>query len=115
MLCTQEACRLESRQLSEKEFMAQVIQIALLTGWLVYHTHDSRKSAGPGWPDLAFCHPGRGDFFMAELKTAKGRLSREQQIWLAALRKSHIECYVFRPEDMDFIIARLTSYPHVHN
>jgi hypothetical protein len=36
---------------TEKQFMAQVIQLARLRKWLVYHTHDARRSVA-GFPDL---------------------------------------------------------------
>ena len=37
--------------LKESDFQRAVIEMARLHGWLVYHTHDSRRSA-PGFPDL---------------------------------------------------------------
>jgi len=92
-------------RISEKAFQAQIVELARLTGWLVYHTYDSRQSC-PGWPDVAFCHPGRGEFFMAELKSTHGRISEAQQGWIDALRKAGIECHVWRPSDFERVIVQ---------
>ena len=92
--------------LSEKRFQQQVIDLAHLAGWLVYHTYDSRRSA-PGYPDLALCHEARGQYLLAELKSDRGRLSPAQQRWIQALQRAGIECHIWRPGDFDAIVARL--------
>ena len=43
--------------MTEKQFMAQVVELAKLKGWLVYHTYDSRRSE-PGFPDLCMVRKG---------------------------------------------------------
>ena len=43
--------------ISEKEFLAQVRQLARMFGWKTYHTHNSAFSEG-GFPDLVLV---RGD------------------------------------------------------
>jgi hypothetical protein len=50
-------------------------------------------------------HEQRGLIF-AELKTTKGRPSETQLHWLRILHP-HAECYLWRPEDIDFISERL--------
>ncbi len=97
--------------ITEKMFLQQVIDLAHLTGWLVYHTFDSRRS-GAGFPDLILI---RGkQLLAAELKSEKGRLSPAQQQWLDALSKAGVEVAVWRPSDLDTaIVARLTSCPQV--
>ncbi len=98
---------------TEKMFLQQVIDLAHLTGWLVFHVHDSRRCPGPGFPDLTLVHPQRG-FLMAELKSATGRLSPAQAAWLDALHAAGVEVAVWRPGDLDgAIVARLTSCPQV--
>lgn len=67
---------------TEKAFMAAVVEIAKLYGWLVYHAHDSRRSE-PGVPDLLLCKPPRVIF--AELKRRGGRVSPAQRFWLEQL------------------------------
>ncbi len=93
------------QSIREKDFQQQIIEIASAYGWLVYHTYDSRRSQ-PGYPDLTLVHPTYG-FIVAELKTEKGRLRPAQQQWIAALQANGVECYIWRPRDLDFISKRL--------
>jgi hypothetical protein len=91
-------------KLTEKEFMAQVRQLAHLWGWRTYHTHDSSRS-DEGFPDLVFVkcrrpgHPTPRRAFYAELKTAKGKLRPEQNEWICDLRAAGEEVYIWRPSD----------------
>jgi hypothetical protein len=81
--------------------MASVIRYAELRGFLVYHTFDSRKSP-PGYPDLCLCRASR--LIYAELKVGAGRLSADQERWLAALRAvPRVEVYCWYPADWDAI------------
>lgn len=89
--------------MTEREWQAQVVDAARLMGWRVYHTHDSRRSA-PGWPDLALV---RDRLVMAELKTQTGRVSPEQQQWLALLDAAGVETHLWRPSDLDEVLAVL--------
>ncbi len=90
--------------LSEKQFMAQVAELFRLQGFLVFHTHDSRRSE-PGYPDLAMVKEKTGRLVYAELKVAKNRPTPAQEMWLAALKKSGVEVYVWYPEDFPEIVA----------
>jgi hypothetical protein len=86
-----------STRLSEKHFQAQVLRLAKLSGWLTYHTFDSRRSA-PGFPDLVLVKPPAVLF--AELKSASGRLRPEQGAWLESLRGCEsVEARLWRPGD----------------
>lgn len=93
---------------SEKSWQSAVVEYARLTGWLVYHTHDSRRSE-PGYPDLTMVRQGRLVF--AELKTDKGKLRPEQQTWIRELQECEHsldddgrvyfpEVHVWRPRDI---------------
>lgn len=86
----------------EKDFQQQIIDLARLAGWLVYHTRDSRRSA-PGFPDLVLARGQRVIF--AELKRSeKETLSDEQETWLKTLRSAQgVETYLWRPENWDEI------------
>lgn len=91
---------------SEKDWQLQVIELAELYGWRVYHTFDSRRS-NPGWPDLVLCRPTSGELLYVELKTDKGRLSAAQRAWLDALAACGQETHVWRPRDFDAVHDRL--------
>jgi protein-disulfide isomerase-like protein with CxxC motif len=85
-------------RLSEKDFQQRIIDRARALGWLVYHTHDSRRSAA-GFPDLVLARNGQMVF--AEVKAEKGRVSDAQEEWLAALRHNpYHQVYVWRPSDL---------------
>lgn len=85
---------------SEAQFQAAVIEYATVCGWLIYHTHDSRRS-NPGFPDLVLCRSGAVIF--VELKSQKGRVSAAQQHWLDALPHTR----VWRPSDWNEIEQEL--------
>lgn len=89
--------------ITEKQFQAQVMQLAKLRGWNCYHTHDSRKSAA-GFPDLVLV---RRKVLYAELKSEKGELSPEQERWIAALLEAGQEVYLWRPSDWPEIMKVL--------
>ena len=96
-----------TRPISEKEFMAQVVQYARLCGWAAYHTHDSRHSA-KGFPDLVLARAGRpgggGRVVMAELKVGRNEPTEEQQAWLDVLGAvPGVEVYLWRPTNFDDI------------
>jgi hypothetical protein len=80
--------------ISEKEFMAQVVQYAKLRKWLVYHTHDSRHSA-KGFPDLVFVRDT--EILFVEMKSDKGKLTPEQEVWVDALVAAGQQVAVWRP------------------
>jgi hypothetical protein len=92
----------------EKAFLAQVVRVARRQGYLVYHTHDSRRSA-PGFPDVCIVEakPGPGRCFLWECKTRTGKLSMDQQIWLRALDGKNVDARVVRPGDLEEIVKLL--------
>lgn len=86
-----------TRSVSEKAFMQQVIDLATLRGWLVYHTYDSRRSS-PGFPDLVLVR--HNTLLFAELKTEKGKPTGAQKQWLEALRNVEtISPNLWKPSD----------------
>ncbi len=90
---------------SEAHFQAAIVDLARRLGWLVYHTHDSRRSQA-GFPDLFMV---RGEHALAaELKSATGRLSPEQTEWIARLRMAGIDAHVWRPADKAKIVEILS-------
>jgi hypothetical protein len=61
----------------------------------------------PGWPDLVLWRAGQ--FLVAELKSARGRLRPEQRDVLATLAAAGVDARVWRPADWPEIEALLTA------
>lgn len=96
---------------TEGDLQRWIVELAGYTGWLVYHTHDSRRSE-PGFPDLVLVHPRRGELVFAELKSDTGRVSHEQRAWLEALAECQAQrnpprVFEWRPGDSAEIEAVL--------
>lgn len=97
----------------EKPFQARVIQLAKFHGFeLVYHTWNSQRSA-PGFPDLVMVSTRHGRILYRELKSTKGRVSKEQQAWLDALVANGQDAGIWRPADLlsGRIVAELRAAP----
>ena len=92
--------------MTEAELQGTVLDAARLFGWIVQHNADSRR-AYAGWPDLVLGHPERKEVIVWELKTAKGRVSKEQAEWLTVLSEAGYEARVIRPDDLEYAIDRL--------
>ena len=93
--------------ITEKQFTGQVRDLAETLGWLFYHPWLSMRSAH-GWPDVAMVRPPR--LILAELKTDTGQPTAAQHEWLSALQECPgVECYLWRPSDMDEIVRILRS------
>ena len=89
-------------EITEKEFMAQVVELAKALNWTVYHPYDSRRSSY-GYPDLTMVRPPRVIFM--ELKNEKGRLTIPQEWWQDDLKKCPgVEYYERRPSDWNEIV-----------
>jgi hypothetical protein len=81
---------------SEQSFQQQVIDLALLRGWRVYHTWTAVNSP-KGFPDLVMVRRPRVVF--AELKREDREATPEQQAWLDDLRACGQETYLWKPSD----------------
>src|SRR5436309_1092831 len=92
-------------EILEKEWQAQVVDLARTFGWREYHTYNSRRSA-MGFPDLVLL---RDRSVFLELKREKGRLTEDQQGWFRALLVAGCEAYVARPRDLDALALILAS------
>lgn len=89
--------------MTEKVWQQTVVELAQLNGWLVFHPFDSRRST-PGYPDLTLV---RDRVVFAELKTEKGRLTPDQELWLERLEGAGAETHVWRPSQFDEVAAIL--------
>ena len=93
--------------MKEEAFRQQVRQVARMYGWTMqYHTYNSRRS-DPGWPDEVLIHPLRHRAIFAELKTDTGKLTSGQRAWLTSLAACGLETALWRPKDLDKIVAIL--------
>jgi len=87
---------MQAKAMTEAELQAVVLAAAKRLGWLAYHTHDSRRSQ-PGFPDLVLVR--REVILYRELKTMRGRLTPDQQVWIRALADAGVDAAVWRPSD----------------
>jgi hypothetical protein len=95
--------------MSEKDFQRQVIDLAHILGWAVYHPWLSKFSER-GWPDLAIVKPPR--LVLAELKTEKGKLTEHQVRWVDLLTNcAGVEVYVWRPSQLHGEIVQALRGP----
>lgn len=85
--------------MTEKAFQSHVERLARWHRWDFFHVYDSRRSK-PGYPDLHLWHPVHGQLFR-ELKTMKGRQSKDQLEVEASMRAAGIDVGVWRPADLD--------------
>lgn len=99
MLTAAEHSALVAARMSEDALQTQVLAIANVFGWLAYHTHDSRRSQ-KGFPDLVLVNTRQRRILFRELKSAKGKTTAEQKIWLAALASVGLDAGVWRPADL---------------
>ena len=84
-------------EVTEKDFMGDVLAGAKLLGWRTFHVLDSRGSAA-GFPDVVAVRGSR--LIMAELKRQNGRVSEDQQGWLDDLGKVQtLDTFLWRPSD----------------
>lgn len=91
--------------LRESDFQRQVLDLAKMFGWRVYHPMLSKWSER-GFPDLTLIRPPRVIF--AELKRDKGRTTVHQDEWAALLLACPgVEYFLWKPADFETIAERL--------
>ena len=91
--------------LTEKQWLHQVTDLAKLYRWRTYHPWLSIHSAR-GWPDLALVRPPR--LVLAELKTDRGKTTPSQDEWLELLGACPgVEVYLWRPADFNDVVRML--------
>ena len=92
----------KKRNNEEKTFQLQIIALARKYNWDVYSVPDSRTVTSKGFPDLILMHSSKKLIIAAELKTEKGRVTKEQHKWLTGFRQ-HVPTYIWRPNQFNFI------------
>lgn len=98
--------------MTESAWQAMVVELMGYTGWRYYHTWSSIRSAA-GFPDLVALHPDSGDRLVAELKTDTGKATAEQLQWLTWFEACGIDAYLWRPEQLEEVRARLQRHPRI--
>ncbi len=97
--------------IDERRLQNAIVDAARLKGYMVFHTRPALSAKGwrtpvqydgKGFPDLCLVGPER--IIFAEIKSEKGKLSREQEHWLAGLAKvalatDHVRVCVWTPAD----------------
>ncbi len=91
-------------ELTEKQFEAQIKDLAKLYGWKYYHTWRSIHSPA-GFPDCVMVRDA--GLIFAELKVGKNQPSIEQYIWLESLARAGQDVFLWYPEDFDEIVEIL--------
>jgi hypothetical protein len=99
--------------LTEREWQAQVTDLAEVYGWQWLHLRAAMTAhgwrtpisgpLGSGWPDLVLVHPRRHLFLLVELKSNVGRLTGEQRAVHEVVRQSGLEVEVWAPRDFSLV------------
>lgn len=98
--------------MTEAMLQSSILELARTHRLQAFHCYDSRKSTGPGFPDLVLCGPGGVVF--AELKNDVLAPTPEQMTWLGTLVEGGAEAYLWRPEQwidqtIQGVLARLAK------
>lgn len=91
------ADRVSLDTITERDWQRTVVEYAHLRRWRTYHTHDSRRS-DPGFPDLVLV---RDRIVLAELKSERGRMTKDQWAWHDQLLTAGVEVHLWRPSDWE--------------
>ena len=100
----------------EKDWQQTIVDLAVLHRWRVMHVRTTTGKGGThttptsivGWPDLFLWHEDRGPLAV-EVKSEKGRVTKNQREVLRSLEAAGIPTAVWRPSDWDVVVEELTS------
>lgn len=85
--------------MQEDELLRQILTLARQYDVLPFHCYDSRKTTGPGFPDVVLA--GKRELVFAELKTEYSTLTTSQTDWKYRIMSSGNVYEVWRPKDVD--------------
>lgn len=93
------------RSITEREYQKQIVELARMSGWVVFHHHDSRRQVAPGvfvgdkdakgFPDLILLRPPQ--VLVIEVKRELGKTTPEQDEWLQRWSECGVPTFVARP------------------
>lgn len=96
--------------LLERDFQLQVTDLAEALGYEWAHFRPAKTShgwrtpvagtLGAGWPDLVLASPRRRRVVLAELKSATGLVSSDQERVHDVLRRAGMDVRLWRPDDL---------------
>lgn len=106
------------RLVTEDEFQAQIVQLARLTGWLVYHSPRNMPRVNrsgqlfieditPGFPDLVLVRRRDERALFRELKRETERPTSAQMEWIVCMTAAGLDAGWWRPSDWPEIEATL--------
>lgn len=106
--------QIKDRAILEKDFRAQVDELAEILGFGWMHVDPLRAaggiwktpthgSLGKGWLDSVYIHRLTGRTLWVEFKRELGKTSPDQERVIAFLKGAGLEVYVWRPSDWDSI------------
>lgn len=90
--------------MTEANLMEMIRQMCRLLGVDAFHVHDSRRSWGPGFPDLVMV--GGSGILYRECKGSDGVLRPEQRRWGAVITRAGGDWAVWRPCDLQSGVIR---------
>lgn len=107
------------KDISEADWQDQIVDTLHLHGWKVAHFRTSMTAGGRhmtaiqydarGFPDLVCTHAGAGDVMVIECKREYEQATPEQLQWLTWFEAVGIDAYVYRPSQVDEMIARVAA------
>src|SRR5678815_5945866 len=102
-----------TQHVSEAAFTAQVINLARWYKWRVVHfrpgmTKRGRwvtavQGDGVGFPDLFMVRASDKRIVAAELKSANGKPTQAQLLWISDMLVAGVEAFIWRPADINEI------------
>lgn len=98
------------KRMTESQFTETVIELAKYNRWMVSHFRAARTERGwrtplqghAGFPDLILARGGV--VLLVELKTVKGKVTRDQQQWAGEIGTQY---RLWRPTDLEAIKEEL--------
>lgn len=85
--------------MDEAKLQSEIIALAEELNLLVFHSADSRRDIGRGFPDLVIV--GRHRTLFAELKSATGTRTTDQTNWYYRLSAVGDHVTLWRPKDWE--------------
>ena len=103
--------------MTETELLDAVVELARLFRWQLHHCRPGRTARGwatpiqgdAGFPDVVAVRGRR--LVVAELKSARGKVTEQQEKWLERFAAAGAETYCWRPGDLERI-AQVLSRAH---